>query len=77
MSPSPDESPGESSLEALVTRSLGLDASLDLAELLPVLVRDVGEIDWRLNEVLGSTYAQLTEAARYACSTGASGSGRC
>ncbi len=70
MSPSLDEPPADSSLEALVSRTLGLDASLELSSLLPILVRDVGEIDWRLNEVLGSTYAQLTEAARYAVSTG-------
>ena len=70
MTPSLDDPSSDSSLEALVTQTLGLDVSLELSELLPVLVRDVGEIDWRLNEVLGSTYAQLTEAARYAVSTG-------
>lgn len=70
MTPAIDEPPSDSSLEALVTRTFGLDASLELSALLPVLVRDVEEIDWRLNEVLGSTYAQLTEAARYAVSTG-------
>ncbi|HXY46525.1 MAG TPA: polyprenyl synthetase family protein [Thermoplasmata archaeon] len=70
MTPSLDDPTSDSSLEALVTQSLGLDTSIELAELLPALVRDVGEIDWRVNEVLGSTYARLTEAARYAVSTG-------
>ena len=60
----------EPSLEALVARALGEEASPELAQVFPVLVRDVSDIDWRLNQVLGSTYAQLTEAARYACSTG-------
>ncbi len=60
----------EPSLESLVTQSLG-DETVDmLPEILPTLVRDVSEIDWRLNQVLASTYAQLTEAARYACATG-------
>jgi octaprenyl-diphosphate synthase len=58
------------SLEALVTQTLGEVAAGRLAELAPVLVRDLADIDWRVAEVLGSTYAQLTEAARYACSTG-------
>ncbi|MGP8073296.1 MAG: polyprenyl synthetase family protein [Thermoplasmata archaeon] len=58
------------SLEALVTQTLGEAAAGRLAELAPVLVRDLADIDWRVAEVLGSTYAQLTEAARYACSTG-------
>ncbi len=70
MSPTLEEPAPDSSLEALVSQTLGAETSLELAGLLPVLVRDVGEIDWRLNEVLGSTYAQLTEAARYAVSTG-------
>jgi len=67
---SPGDRPLESTLETLVTQTLGSDAARAVSELLPVLVRDVEEIDWRLNEVLGSTYAQLTEAARYAISTG-------
>ncbi len=70
MSPRLEDPAANSSLEDLVTRTLGVDASVELSELLPVLVRDVGEIDWRVNEVLASTYAQLTEAARYAVSTG-------
>jgi octaprenyl-diphosphate synthase len=47
-----------------------MEASSQFAEVLPVLVRDLADIDWRVAEVLSSTYAQLTEAARYACSTG-------
>jgi octaprenyl-diphosphate synthase len=58
------------SLEALVAQSLGLDAPLELSGLLPALMHDVAEIDWRLNDVLASTYARLTEAARYAVSAG-------
>ncbi|MGI0071081.1 MAG: polyprenyl synthetase family protein [Thermoplasmata archaeon] len=60
----------EPSLEALVSETFGPEAVSEVADLLPVLVRDLGEVDWRLHQVLGSTYAQLTEAARYACSTG-------
>ncbi|MGD0249658.1 MAG: polyprenyl synthetase family protein [Thermoplasmata archaeon] len=60
----------EPSLEALVTKTLGTETADVLQEVLPTLIRDVSDIDWRLNQVLSSTYAQLTEAARYACSTG-------
>jgi octaprenyl-diphosphate synthase len=60
----------EPSLEALVTETFGAAALPQVTDLLPVLVRDLSDIDWRLSQVLGSTYAQLTEAARYACSTG-------
>jgi geranylgeranyl pyrophosphate synthase len=70
MSPAPSNPGVEPSLEALVAQALGSEASAELAHVFPVLVRDVSDIDWRLNQVLGSTYAQLTEAARYACSTG-------
>ncbi len=58
------------SLEAIVSTTFGAEAATQFAELLPVLVRDMADIDWRVAEVLGSTYAQLTEAARYACATG-------
>jgi octaprenyl-diphosphate synthase len=57
-------------LEALVTQTLGEAAAEEISELAPALVRDLADIDWRVAEVLGSTYAQLTEAARYACATG-------
>jgi len=60
----------EPSLESLVARTLGGDAARELVALVPELVRDLEAIDWRLSEVLGSSFAQLTEAARYACSTG-------
>jgi octaprenyl-diphosphate synthase len=69
-SPTSASEPVEPSLEALVTQTLGQETAGELAELLPVLVRDLSDIDWRLQQVLGSTYTQLTEAARYACSTG-------
>ena len=69
-SPSPASDGLEPSLEALVTETFGAAALAEVAELLPALVRDLSDIDWRLHQVLGSTYAQLTEAARYACSTG-------
>ena len=64
------DDPMESSLEALVTQTLGTETALELSPLLPVLVRDLSDIDWRLNQVLASTFAQLTEAARYAVSMG-------
>jgi octaprenyl-diphosphate synthase len=67
-SPSPEGV--DPSLEAIVTTTFGMEASSQFAEVLPVLVRDLADIDWRVAEVLSSTYAQLTEAARYACSTG-------
>ncbi|HXW67646.1 MAG TPA: polyprenyl synthetase family protein [Thermoplasmata archaeon] len=70
MSPSAAREPLEPSLEALVTETFGAEALGQVAELIPALARDLADIDWRLNEVLGSTYAQLTEAARYACATG-------
>jgi octaprenyl-diphosphate synthase len=60
----------EPSLEALVTETFGAEALPQVSDLVPVLVRDLADIDWRLHQVLGSTYTQLTEAARYACSTG-------
>jgi len=60
----------EPSLEALVSDTFGPAALPQVAQLLPVLARDLADIDWRQQQVLGSTYAQLTEAARYACSTG-------
>jgi octaprenyl-diphosphate synthase len=60
----------EPSLENLVTQTLGREASVEMAELLPTLSGDLSEVDWRLHEVLGSRYAQLAEAARYACATG-------
>lgn len=60
----------EPSLEALVSQTLGSETAQELSALLPVLVRDLADIDWRLQQVLGSTYVRLTEAARYACSTG-------
>ncbi len=69
-SPIPGGDGLEPSLESLVTETFGAEALPHVSDLLPVLVRDLADIDWRLSEMLGSTYAQLTEAARYACSTG-------
>jgi octaprenyl-diphosphate synthase len=60
----------EPSLEAIVSDTFGPEAFPQVSSLVPVLARDLSEIDWRLQQVLGSTYARLTEAARYACSTG-------
>jgi octaprenyl-diphosphate synthase len=68
--PAPPPETADPSLEALVTATFGVDTSERFADVLPVLVRDLADIDWRVAEVLGSTYARLTEAARYACSTG-------
>ncbi len=62
--------PGDASLEALVQQTLRAAAADSLVDLGPTLVQDLTDIDWRVAEVLGSTYAQLTEAARYACATG-------
>ncbi len=70
MTSTPHSPTVEPSLETLVAQTLGAGTETELSEVLRVLVRDVADIDWRLNQVLGSTYAQLTEAARYACSTG-------
>jgi octaprenyl-diphosphate synthase len=69
-SPSSSPEPIEPSLEALVSDTFGAEATPQVLDLVPVLVRDLSEIDWRLQQVLGSTYARLTEAARYACSSG-------
>jgi octaprenyl-diphosphate synthase len=66
----PSAEPSEPSLEVLVSQTIGVDAVDHLAELLPVLVRDLTDVDWRLRQVLRSTYPQLTDAAVYACSTG-------
>jgi len=60
----------EPSVESLVSQTLGAEATRELSALFPVLAHDLSEVDWRLTQVLGSRFAQLTEAARYACSTG-------
>jgi octaprenyl-diphosphate synthase len=60
----------EQSLESLVARTVGGDAAQEVAALVPPLVHDLEAIDWRLNEVLAASFAQLSEAARYACSAG-------
>ena len=67
---SPSSDALEPSLENLVARTFGQGAVAELASLLPELARDLEAIDWRLQEVLGSSFARLSEAARYACSTG-------
>jgi octaprenyl-diphosphate synthase len=69
-SPAPPPGSADPSLEALVTSTFGVGTSEQFADVLPVLGRDLADVDWRVAEVLGSTYARLTEAARYACSTG-------
>lgn len=63
------ESP-DNSFEVLVSQSVGTEPLGSLADLLPVLARDLADIDWRLQRILGARYATLTEAASYACSTG-------
>ncbi len=60
----------EPTLENLVARTFGEGAVVELSALIPDLARDLEGIDWRLHEVLGSSFARLTESARYACSTG-------
>jgi octaprenyl-diphosphate synthase len=69
----PDGVPGEPAelpFEVLVSRTLGSDAPLQLAELAPVLAQDLADVDQRLQTVLRAQYPQLTDAATYACSTG-------
>ena len=68
--PAPPSDSTEPPLEVLVSQTLGEDAVGQLSGLLPALVQDLSDIDWRLHQVLGSTYPQLTEAAMYACSGG-------
>ncbi len=67
---SPAPAAAELGLEAIVHEALGTPAAPEVAPLLPILVRDLTEIDWRLDEALGAQYTRLSEAARYACSTG-------
>lgn len=62
--------PIETSIETLVAQTFGAEATREVADLLPVLSQDLTDVDWRLHQVLGSRFAQLTEAARYACATG-------
>ncbi len=68
--PSSPSAPIELPLESIVGPRIDREEARALSGLLPVLVQDLTEIDWRLQEVLGSKYSHLTEAARYACSTG-------
>lgn len=70
MTSAPAAEPADASLESLVARTIGADPELELAELVPPLVQDLEVVERRLGQVLGSSYAELTEAARYACSTG-------
>ena len=66
----PTSEPAEPPFEVLVSQTLGADAPVQLAELLPTLADDLAEIDRRLQSVLAAQYPQLTSAATYACSTG-------
>lgn len=68
-SPSPMSEP-EAALETIVSQTLGAETTREIAEVMPRLVQDLADIDGRLTQVLSATYPQLTEAARYACSTG-------
>jgi octaprenyl-diphosphate synthase len=68
--PSSSSETSEPPVEALVSRSLGADLPSAVAELLPILVTDIAEIDVRLRSVLPAQYPQLTDAATYACSAG-------
>jgi len=60
----------ETTIESLVSQTLGPEVTQELAGLFPTLAHDLGEVDWRVEQVLGSRYARLSEAARYACSAG-------
>ncbi|HKS59458.1 MAG TPA: polyprenyl synthetase family protein [Thermoplasmata archaeon] len=64
------ESTVEPTLELLVRATLGRAVDGLSAELFPPLAQDLDDIDLRLQSVLPATYAQLTEAAAYACRTG-------
>ena len=68
-SPSVPE-PADPPFEVLVSQTLGADAPVQLAELLPTLAQDLAEIDRRMQSVLAAQYPQLTSAATYACNTG-------
>ena len=67
---SPPSAAVEPTLESLVARTLGDEATVELSGLFPSLARDLETVDWRLQEVLGASFPQLSEAARYACSAG-------
>jgi octaprenyl-diphosphate synthase len=62
--------PAEPPFEVLVSKTLGSDAPMQLAELAPILAQDLSDVDQRLQTVLRAQYPQLTDAATYACSTG-------
>ena len=64
------EAAADTSFEILVSQSIGSEPLGSLSELLPVLGRDLADVDWRLQRILGARYATLTEAASYACATG-------
>ena len=66
----PPDGGSEPSLEKLVSQTIGTEAAAQVNDVVPQLVYDLSEIDARLNQVLRATYPKLTEAARYACSTG-------
>ena len=66
----PSSDPAELPLEVIVSRTLGADAPVQLAELMPTLAEDLSDIDRRLQGVLRAQYPQLTDAATYACNTG-------
>ncbi len=70
MSSSPPGDGAEASFESLVAQSIGNEPLGRLTDLLPVLGRDLSEIDWRIQEILGARYATLSESAQYATQMG-------
>ncbi len=70
MTSAPATEPLELSLETLVARTLGAAPEVELSDLVAPLVQDLEVVERRLTQVLGSSYAELTEAAKYACATG-------
>ncbi|MCI4321019.1 MAG: polyprenyl synthetase family protein [Thermoplasmata archaeon] len=66
----PASEPGELPLDVILSQTVGTEFQSQLAELVPLLVRDLADIDRRMHEVLGATYPRLTDAATYACSAG-------
>jgi octaprenyl-diphosphate synthase len=67
---SPSAEPADLPLDVLVSQTIGEDLTAQLTEILPLLVRDLADIDRRMQDVLGATYPRLTDAAKYACSAG-------
>ncbi len=69
MSEAPSLGP-EATLGSLVSQTLGPREARQISAIIPALAQDLTEIDRRLQQVLRARYAQLSEAAIYACGPG-------